>query len=244
MKGFTLFSLVKIALKHLYILILAAIVCGAGMFSYCHFLVTPIYSATASMIVTNGAIIDSENSNKVSGSDISASKNFAATACDVLKTNDIYKELAQKLSNKYTYSTLRSSASITPRNEDTLFIDISFTSTSKDEAVVLVNNFLELVPSHIGEVFPGALVKTFEADSARKVSPKTINSTFYAAVVGAALAYLIILIVYSLNTVIKSEEDFKERFDVPVLGNIPDFAKAKSGKYYKNYKYYGKGGNK
>ena len=41
-----------------------------------------------------------------------------------------------------------------------------------------------------------------------------------------------------------SEEDFKERFDVPVLGNIPDFAKAKSGKYYKNYKYYGKGGNK
>ncbi len=243
MKGFTLFSLVRIALKHLYILIIAAVVCGVGMFSYCHFLVTPVYSATASIIVTNGAIIDSENNNKVNNADIIASKNFAETACDILRTNDIYKELATKLNNKYTYSQLRSSASIVQRNDDTLFIDISFSSTSKDEAIVLVNEFTELVPKHIVEVFPGALVKTFEADYARKVSPRTATSTLYAAVLGAGLAYLVILVIYSLNTVIKGEEDFKERFDVPVLGNIPDFAKAKSGKYYRNYKYYGKGGN-
>ncbi len=242
MKGFTLFSLVRIALKHLYILIIAAVVCGVGMFSYCRFLVSPIYSATASMIVTNGAIIDVENNNNVSNADIIASKNFAETACDILKTSDIYKELAAELNNKYTYSQLRSSIDIAQRNEDTLFIDISFSSTSKDEAVRLVNKFLELVPKHIVEVFPGALVKTFEADNAQKVSPQTITSTLYATVIGAGLAYLIILLIYSLNTVIKGEEDFKERFDVPVLGNIPDFAKAKSGKYYKNYKYYGKGG--
>ena len=49
---------------------------------------------------------------------------------------------------------------------------------------------------------------------------------------------------FTVGWTFKSEEDFNERFDVPVLGNIPDFAKAKSGKYYKNYKYYGKGGNK
>ena len=209
------------------------------MFSYCHFLVTPVYSATASIIVTNGAIIDTENDNKVSNSDIIASKNFSETACDILKTKDIYKELASKINNKYDYDNLHSRASISQRNEDTLFIDISFKSTSEKEATMLVNEFIELVPKHIVEVFPGALVKTFEADSAKKVSPQTINSTIYAAIAGAVLSYLIILAVYSLNTVIKDESDLKERFNVEVIGNIPDFAAAKSGKYYK---YYGKGG--
>ena len=40
-----------------------------------------------------------------------------------------------------------------------------------------------------------------------------------------------------MNTTIISEEDFKDHFDVPVIGAIPDFASARGKKYGK---YYGK----
>ena len=59
-----------------------------------------------------------------------------------------------------------------------------------------------------------------------------------------------------MNTTISNEEDFKERFDIPVIGAIPDFASARSRKSYRHYgkysaynnyygydRYYGRGKN-
>jgi hypothetical protein len=56
--------------------------------------------------------------------------------------------------------------------------------------------------------------------------------------VGAILAYGIIILIYSSNTTISTERDFKERFDIEVLASIPDFAAARSDKYYKKHPYY------
>ncbi|MBQ1988379.1 MAG: hypothetical protein II234_00550 [Clostridia bacterium] len=57
------------------------------------------------------------------------------------------------------------------------------------------------------------------------------------------IAYAILFLVYCANTVIKGEDDFKDRFDIPVLGCIPDFSASKNDQYYKKYNY-GKGAKK
>ena len=58
-----------------------------------------------------------------------------------------------------------------------------------------------------------------------------------AAVAGMAVAFLILLLIHSTNTVIRNEDDFTERFDILALGNIPDFEKSKSDNY-NAYNYY------
>ena len=78
-------------------------------------------------------------------------------------------------------------------------------------------------------------------NTAAKVFPRTLVITGVAGIFGAAMAYAVIFLIYCANTVIKGEDDFKDRFDLPILGCIPDFATAKSEKYYKKYSY-GKGG--
>ena len=82
-----------------------------------------------------------------------------------------------------------------------------------------------------------------EAEGASQTYPRTISFTLTAACIGILVAYSIILVIYSTNTIIRSEEDFRERFDIDVIGAIPDFARARHDKYYYKSTYYGRGGD-
>lgn len=244
MKNFTLLSLVRIALKHIFVLILAAALFGSVVFAYFEFLVTPKYSATGSILVTNGSILVNEDGTYSSAAfdnaDISASINFSTTVNDILKTNGAYKRLAEEINHEYTYKQLSAMASVEKRDDRSLFIDISFTTVDPEKSVELVNKFLSIAPEYINSYVPGATTALSVAESGSKVFPNTFVYSISAAFFGVAITYLIILLVYSSNTVIQDEEDFSERFDVPVLGCVPDFNSAKSGKsYYKKYGKYG-----
>lgn len=256
MKNISLFMLIEIALKHIFIIIAAAMVVAVGTFCYCEFVAVPQYSATGSIMVTNGGILNIDTyqddyqdnlqeDENLNNTDIQASLSFAHTVTDILNTNGIFKELSEELGGKYSYSQLKSFSSIARRNTTTLFIDISFTARSREEAITIVNKYLELTPDYINSFVPQtAVTATSTADSAGKVYPKTLVTTFIGGVVGAIIAYAIIFLIYCANTVIKGEDDFRDRFDIPILGAIPDFATAKSEKYYKKYNYNSKAGKK
>lgn len=242
----SLVDLLKLALKYIYILIAVALTAAILAFSYCNFVAEPRYSSTGSIVVTNGAIINdtalqasgSTTANKVSGSDIAASLQLSNTIIDILNTNDIYKQLASELGDKYSYTDLMSRATVKRRSEDTLFIDASFTADTPEEAQTLVNNFLELVPDYILKFIPNSTAAvTTTADRAVKIYPQTSKTVFVAAIAGAVLSYAVIYLISMFNTTIKSEEDLKASCNLTVLGNIPDFSSASSAKKYKYYEY-------
>lgn len=252
MKNVSLFTLIEIALKHIFIIITAALLVAVSAFCYCEFVAVPRYSATGSLIVTNGGIYSEEDlqydnynpDNNLDNSDIQASLSFLNTVTEILKKPDIYIKLSDKLNNKYSYNQLRGLANIVRNNTNNLLIDVTFTATNREEAMELTNAFLSVVPEYISSQFPQTTItNTYSADSAGKVYPRTLVTTALFGIVGAVIAYAILFLIYCANTVIKGEDDFKDRFDLPVLGCIPDFATAKSEKYYKKYSY-SKGGKK
>ena len=147
MKGFTLYSLVRIALKNILVLIIAAVVFAVATFTYCEFVTLPVYSASGSLIVTNGTIIDEyAERDTLQNTDIVASKNISDTIIDVLSTKGIYKSLANSIDNKYTYGNLISRSRISKSDNNSLAIKISFTANNSREAVELVNSYLQLAP--------------------------------------------------------------------------------------------------
>lgn len=248
-KNFTLLSLVRIALKHIFLLIAAAVVFGAVVFGYFEFLVDPRYSATSSILVTNGTLIVNNDgtydTSAFENADIVASMNIATTVCDILETNGVFKSLAEEIDNQYTYRQLKGMASVERRDDKSLFIDISFTTGDPELSIELANAYLKIAPEHIKSYVPGVTTITTESESSAKVYPNSFVFAFAAAIFGAALTFLIILLIYSSNTVIQDEEDFSERFNVPVLGSVPDFTSARSAKsYYKKYGYSGYGYSK
>ncbi len=248
MNNISLISLLKLALKHIYVLILAGVVFAAVAFSYCKFVAVPKYSATGSVLVTNGSIISnntqssatsSTSSKNVSYTDINASLQLADTINDILNTNDIYKELSNEDSNRYTYSNLKSRSSVKRRSTDSLFIDVTFVASTPEEALRLTNKFLNLTPDYVKNYIPSANTAiATQPDRAGKTYPRTSFYTLAAGLCGVIIAYAIVYIISLTNNSIKDEDDIVNHYDIPVLGNVPDFANAKS----KEYSAYKKGG--
>lgn len=243
----SLISLLKLALKHIYALILAGVVFAAIAFSYCKFVAVPKYSATGSVLVTNGSIINdtqssatsSTSSRNISYTDINASLQLADTINDILNTNDIYKELSNEDGNRYTYSNLKSRSSVKRRSTDSLFIDVTFTASTPEEALRLANKFLNLTPDYVKDYIPSANTAiATQPDRAGKTYPRTSLYTMTAGLCGVILAYAVVYIISLTNNSIKDEDDIVNHYDIPVLGNVPDFANAKS----KEYSTYKKGG--
>lgn len=248
---FNLFFMLRIALKHWVAIVLAAVIAGTSVFCYFNFLATPKYSSTGSIIVTNGAIIVGSNGTAVGGTtinytDVVTSLNFAETVADILEMPDLYKEMAHELGDKYSFHELSSMATVTRRGDSTLFFDITFTTTDPMECISLVNTYLDITPQYINKIVNNSAATIQKAEAAVELMGNTVTMSGFAAIIGAAVVYFIIFLVYSSDSIIRDEESFRERFDIPIIGVIPDFANAKSkeGKYYKYSRYYGYGDNK
>ena len=53
------------------------------------------------------------------------------------------------------------------------------------------------------------------------ISPNITTNTLLGAVIGAVLPYAVVLVYSILDTRIKTEDDIKNRFQHPILGQIP-----------------------
>lgn len=221
MNEISLASITSIILHRIWIVILVAVLCASLAFSYCAFIATPVYSARTSILVTNGGIL-TEDTDSISTNDLSASIYMMNTCVDILKSQPIYKSLEEALGGKYSYKELKSGFSISKRDDENLFIDITFKSTNKEEAIQIVNTFTQLCPQSMA--IEAIIVKEMDmADSASKIFPQTLSSTAIFGILGAVISCVIIILVATLDQTIKDEEDFVENFDIPVLGAVPDF---------------------
>ena len=252
MQNISVSYLLNLALKRLWIILLTAVVFAVSAFSYSKLVLVPTYSATASIFVTNGNIFYGNNNNidsksttedSISGSDITSSVALATNVVELLKSPNKYIKLAEKLGDNYNYSSLMSKATISLRDEKTLFVDIKFISTNGNEAIRLANAFAELACEEIPKDIKNSdvsLVST--ALWYGKVSPNELRNTAVSTIIGILIAYVAVLVVDMLDQSIRGEEEYVERYDVPLIGSVPDFEGISYNNYGK-YRYsYGKKG--
>ncbi len=230
MGDISLVYLIQLAWKRIWALITAMVLFAVGAFCYCQFAAKPRYTATASILVTNGAIVTQYNNDQtsskdfVSGTDISASLYLANTIIDILKTPDIYTELANSLGGSYTYDRLQGMITVNRRDTNTLFIDITAKTGDGEEAKKIANEFAKTSCNYVVEYIPYAKAKV--ASSAMKFSkvyPRTMTTTAISGVVGVVVAFVIAFIADSLNQSIRGEDEFISKYNIPLLGSIPDF---------------------
>lgn len=245
MGDLSLMYFLQLAWRKIWILIIAMVVFAAATFGYCKFLATPKYTATSSILVTNGAIVTQyetvpNQTDSISSTDITASLSLANTVVDILKTPDIYLELSKNFDNKYTYSQLKSLIKVQRRDSNTLFIDITATSTDGEETKQMANMFAEASCEYVTKYIPYAKANVVStALSYSLVYPKTTTTTAIAALVGLVVSFVLVFIADSLNQSIRGEDDFVSRYKIPLLGSVPDFENSElTGKYYKKNRRY------
>ncbi len=249
MNNYSLKYMLNVAVRYWIAIALAAIFAAGVAFSYINFIAPPKYSAKGSIVVTNGKII-TENQNdkpttnaKVENSDIVASLNFVDTITDILRTSGIYKILAENIDEDYSFGHLMGCTSVSRRNDNTIFVDVTFTDSDPKRAVKIVNEYLSIAPDYINTMVKDASASIVTADGARWGYPSDIVVVGIGAIVGAVVMYLIIFFIYSSSNVIRDGEDVEEMVDIDIIGIVPDFSASKS--HEKRYgAYYSMGGKK
>ena len=252
MQNISVSYLLNLALKRLWIILLTAVIFAVSAFSYSKLVLVPTYSATASIFVSNGNIFYGDYNNKdsksttedsISSSDITSSVALATNVVELLKSPNKYIKLAEKLGDNYNYSSLMGKANISLHDEKTLLVDIKFISTNGNEAIRLANAFAELACEEIPKDIKNSdvsLVST--ALWYGKVSPNELRNTAVSTIIGILIAYVAVLVVDMLDQSIRGEEEYVERYDVPLIGSVPDFEGISYNNYGK-YRYsYGKKG--
>ena len=222
-KQLTIADLLKMFLQHIKLIIIVTVLGAVLAFLYVTYMVTPMYSTSALILVQNGnsfeTDISSSSSKSLSGekvnmNDISSSQMLANT-CSTLFTVDP--------DMKSIISGASISISVV---EDSYFLRISSTSSDPHTAANIANLVANTAPQVFKKYFGDAgKVDTVEEANVPS-SPSSPNRSRYVLIgllVGLVLSLVISFLIEIIDTTIKPGDDLYKMYDIPVFAEIVDF---------------------
>lgn len=219
-------ELLHLLLRKWWLLLICAIICGAGAYIITEYYMEPKYEANTTLYVGKNADEQGVNVNDLNigatvvldYSEIAKSRTVASTVIEHLGLTDM------------TVDALASNISVGQRPE-TRIIEISFTSTDPQMAMVITNEVASVFQLKIIEIMKVSNVQII--DSAElplyPVSPNKRANLMIGILLGLALSVGFIILRVFLDDTVKTPEDIKKYIDLPVIGTIPVFQVKRKG---------------
>lgn len=232
-------------LRRIWVIILAAIVCGGAAFAYARFMIAPTYNADALFYVNNNSISVGNTKVSISSSDITAAQSLVDTYIVILNSRTTLNEVIKKAEVDYTYAQLKSMISAQSVSSTEIF-SVQVTSTDKNEAQKIANTIVKVLPQRISEVVDGssARIVDYAVTPGQKAGPNVTKITAVGIAVGVLLSCAVIAVLQLIDTVIHDEDYLLKTYpNIPVLAVIPDLAGgSSSGKHSEKYGRYDSAG--
>lgn len=217
----SLLDILRILLRRWWIIALAAIFFAIGTFVYSHFFITKQYSSSGTLYVDT-----SVNGRPQDLSSVNLSKQLVNSYAEILQSV-LYSEIvSSKLAaDGYPYpaAVVKRSLKITPV-EDTEIMKLTVTYTDPDDARIILQSILDNAPEGIQKVAKTGVVSKLDnaSFSSNHVSPNVSQNTVFGGAFGAFVAAWIIYLLSYFDRKIKHEDDLAKKYNLPVLGIIPD----------------------
>lgn len=224
------------------LLIIAVIIGGLLGYFYTANFTTLTYTSTVEFLAyavdSQQELNDESSSSSSSTSEATRTSNTSKmnyamkmldTYIEIMNTNAFHTRVADDLNKRinanHSASTIRSSMAIEPVS-DTAMFKISVTTTNADLSYEIAHQLETSVPEMMEETNNG-LVQAAVQDKAIKAAsagslgyPKKIA---IGAVAGLILAAAYVILRNLLDVRVRSEEELIEKYNIPVLGSIPNF---------------------
>ena len=204
-------------LHKVWIIILAAVVCGAVGFLYSYFLITPQYQSTTKVYILN-----KQNSTSVTYSDVQLSTTLSKDYEQLVTSRYVIEGVIKQLNLDETYESLVEKVSAT-NTDDTRIIAITVINPDPEQAQKVANAVRDLAAQHITQVMDIEAVNVVDTANTpnEKASPSLAKNGVIGGLVGVLIAAAVILISYLSNDTIKTQEDVERYLKLSTLGTIP-----------------------
>lgn len=219
-------EIIVILWQKAWVIMLCLIIGGIAAFTISKYVINPTYTSRISMYVNNNQNPENTVANL---NDINASQKLVSTYIEILKSDNVLKKVIQETGVSYTPSDIRKMMSASSLNGTEIF-EVKVTTEDANEAALIANTIAELVPEEIIRVVKAGSVELIDSAVAatQPSSPNVMLNTLIGLMLGGVLSVLGVLVGEMLDNRIKSEEDLKKYYDLPILGSIPDLENAQN----------------
>ena len=224
----------KAILKKIWIVILAAVILGAGSFLYLKKTYVPEYKTTVGIY-----IIGNEQS-PASGTAVQIATNIAKDYELLIKDPVVLDKVSAAVKEKGIETDVKElSKKISvesPENTRILLITVSWESSESVE--IIANAVRDAAIEELPKITKVPANPISDAQKGALVDPNMIRKTVLIAFLGACIAAFAIAVIFVLDDKLSSKKDIENRLGLSVLGVIPNVTKSK--KSGDEYRYYGK----
>ena len=219
----------QLLLRNLRPILVVMAVFAAGAAAYTSAFTADTYTSTCSVYVMN-ITKDSADGNKVTGissAGLDASQRMVSEYITMLKSTRLLSEVHDRLqADGYSISVsgIRSALTLTSVDE-TAMLQIRATTSNPALSQRICTELQDVAKEEVTKIMLGIgnVSPVDEPSAASKSTPPVSRNGFLGALIGLALSYGFFLLGYLLDNTVKAEKDLKERFDVNVLGAVPNF---------------------
>ena len=216
-------------LNKIWLVIIAALVGGIGMFVVTENFITPMYSSSITMYVNNSSKVHGEDLiTAITSSDLATSERLVATYVSILRSNTVMEKVSEEVFQntgvRVSAGKIKSTMTAAAINETEVFtVRISYHDPQM--AATLANAIATVAPAEIAEIVEGSSTKVVDYAKVPTApyEPNTSTNTFLGFAAGMMLAVALIVIGELLDGRVRGEEDLAQLSSAPVLGVIPDF---------------------
>lgn len=223
-------ELISIFFRNLWIIVVVALAFGVVGWLVSSYILTPQYTASATVIVNKGP---GDAAQAYSYNDLLLSQKLVKTYSIVLQSDTVLNKVIASLALDIKANDIRSSLSVSGVS-DTEVLKVSYTSSDPQMAADVVNKIVVIAPDEIIRTAKVGSVEVVDRAIVPEspVKPQKMQNTLIAAIIGSILATGFIFLRELLDNTFKTEDELKERYNLPVLGVLPLYrsdAKVTSG---------------
>ena len=198
----------KTFICNIHIILSVAIVLGAGFFTISKVSAVPTYE-TSTIIMTEKSSNDSIN----------------ATYANLSKSNLLVSKVKNKLGLEMSYEEFTNKVTVEPIS-NTRMINIVVKDTIPKRATDIANQTAIELKSAIGKLNKNRVIIVDKARLPKKnINQNSKKNGAIGFVLGFLIGTLILLVKDITDTRIKSADEIKEYYDIPLIGIVPNKAK-------------------
>lgn len=217
-------KLLTLYLRKWWLVAACALVVGGIMLAYTSFFVTPLYRANTTIYVNSFRADKNDELEYVATGNLNASKMLVGTYIRIISSNTVLDRVIDRAALDQTADELRRMMA-TEQVENTEMFRVYITHPDPQMAADVANAIAKEAPAAIQEYVEGSSAKVVDYATVptELYSPNYNRNTALGCLVGIVIAGIYLTILYLLDVRIKTTEDLKMLFDIPVLGQIPEF---------------------
>ncbi|HGR1764005.1 TPA: capsular polysaccharide biosynthesis protein CpsC [Streptococcus pneumoniae] len=219
------FQLVKNLWKRKLMILIVALVTGAGAFAYSTFIVKPEYTSTTRIYVVNRNQGDKPG---LTNQDLQAGTYLVKDYREIILSQDVLEEVVSDLKLDLTPKGLANKIKVTVP-VDTRIVSISVNDRVPEEASRIANSLREVAAQKIISIIRVSDVTTLE-EARPAISPSSPNikrNTLIGFLAGMIGTSVIVLHLELFDTRVKRPEDIENTLQMTLLGVVPNLGKLK-----------------